>query len=109
MEASEIAVDYEWETGRLIVETLRAAGRSSEESPAVLVRSHGPFAWARTAQGAVEIAIALELVATMALQTVVIEAKADEIADALQARHFDRKHGPSAYYGQPTDDVGSLR
>ena len=96
----EIAGDYEWETGRVIVETLAVAGRSAVEAPAVLVGSHGPFAWGASPEAAVEVAIALEAVALMAYQTLVIEASASEIGEDLLARHFDRKHGAAAYYGQ---------
>jgi len=101
----EIAGDYEWETGRVIVEALRSAGRTATESPAVLVASHGPFAWGRSPALAVENALALEVVAAMAFRTLLIEAATAEIDPALLSRHFDRKHGRSAYYGQAeTDD-----
>ena len=100
LRADEIAGDYERETGRVIVETLADAGRSPIDAPAVLVGSHGPFAWGSSPEAAVEVAIALEAVAAMAYQTLVIEASASEIGDDLLARHFDRKHGVGAYYGQ---------
>jgi L-ribulose-5-phosphate 4-epimerase len=100
LQPDEIAADYEWETGRVIVETLAMAGRSSIEAPAVLVASHGPFAWGSSPESAVETAIALEAVADMAFRTLLIEASVAEIGDELLARHFDRKHGAGAYYGQ---------
>jgi L-ribulose-5-phosphate 4-epimerase len=100
LRSDEIAGDYEWETGRVIVETLADAGRSAVEAPAVLVGSHGPFAWGDSPEAAVDVAIALEAVAVMAFQTLVIEASASEIGEDLLARHFDRKHGAGAYYGQ---------
>ena len=96
----EIAGDYEAETGRVIVETLLAAGRSPEDAPAVLVGSHGPFAWGPTPEAAVETAVALEAIAATAFRTLLINAATAAIPDALVARHFDRKHGSSAYYGQ---------
>jgi L-ribulose-5-phosphate 4-epimerase len=96
----EIAGDYEWQTGQVIVETLATAGRSAVESPAVLVASHGPFAWGSSPEAAVETAIALEAVADMAFRTLMIEASVVEIGEDLLARHFDRKHGAGAYYGQ---------
>jgi L-ribulose-5-phosphate 4-epimerase len=96
----ELGDAYEEDTGRVIVETLERAGRSAVEAPAVLVASHGPFAWGRTATAAVEAAIALEAVAAMAFRTLVIEASTSEIGTELLARHFDRKHGAGAYYGQ---------
>lgn len=94
----ELGDAYEEDTGHVIVETL--AGRSPIEAPAVLVASHGPFAWGPTATAAVETAIALEAIAAMAFRTLVIEASTSEIGDELLARHFDRKHGARAYYGQ---------
>jgi L-ribulose-5-phosphate 4-epimerase len=100
LEPPEIDGDYELETGRVIAATVRDLGRSALDCPAVLVRSHGPFAWGMTPAAAVETAVALEAVAAMAFQTLVIEAAAPEIGHELLARHFDRKHGPSAYYGQ---------
>jgi L-ribulose-5-phosphate 4-epimerase len=105
--ADEIAGDYEWETGRVIVETLRSARRTAVESPAVLVASHGPFAWGGSPAVAVDNAVALEVVAAMAFRTLQIEAAASEIKPALLARHFDRKHGRGAYYGQPGPDDAS--
>jgi L-ribulose-5-phosphate 4-epimerase len=101
LDAAEIGGDYEWETGRLIAETLRTSGRSAEDSPAVLVRSHGPFAWGPSPEAAVDAAIALEAIAEIAFRTLAIEAASDEIGGDLLRRHFDRKHGPGAYYGQP--------
>jgi L-ribulose-5-phosphate 4-epimerase len=97
----EITGEYEWETGRVIAETLAAEGRSPVDAPAVLVGSHGPFAWGASPEAAVETAIALEVVAAMAYQTMAIEANATEIGPELLTRHFDRKHGAHAYYGQP--------
>ena len=97
----EITGDYEWETGRVIAETLAAAERTPTDTPAVLVGSHGPFVWGPSPEAAVETAIALELVAVMASQTIAIEADVAEIGSDLLTRHFGRKHGATAYYGQP--------
>jgi L-ribulose-5-phosphate 4-epimerase len=69
--------------------------------PAALVASHGPFAWGASPAQAVENAIALEAVAEMALNTVMLESAATGIEDDLLQRHFLRKHGADAYYGQP--------
>ncbi len=101
LDPAEIAGDYEWETGRLIVASLAARGRTPVSSPGILVGGHGPFTWGASPEAAVETAIALEAIAAIAFRTLLIDAAASEISDALLARHFDRKHGPTAYYGQP--------
>ena len=98
--ASEVAGDYEAETGAVIVETLERLGLSAAEMPAVLVASHGPFTWGRDAGEAAENATALEAVAGMAVQTLALNPEAEPMADYLLERHFRRKHGPGAYYGQ---------
>jgi L-ribulose-5-phosphate 4-epimerase len=104
----EIDGEYEWETGRVIVETMGEHSRTPEDSPAVLVRAHGPFAWGPTPSGAVEAAVALETIATIAWRTLGIDPSAPAMPVALLNRHFDRKHGPTAYYGQPPP-AGSRR
>lgn len=98
--ASEVAGDYEAETGAVIVETLERLGLGAAEMPAVLVASHGPFTWGRDAGEAAENATALEAVAGMAVQTLALNPQAEPMAAYLLARHFRRKHGPGAYYGQ---------
>jgi len=103
MAAEEIAGDYEWETGRMIVMALTAAGRTAHDAAAVLVTGHGPFCWGPTPAAAVETAIALEAVAAMATRTLLIDPAVGELEPRLLARHFDRKHGPGAYYGQDED------
>ena len=92
--AEEIAGDYEAETGAVIVETLAALGLEPLEMPAVLVASHGPFAWGADTAEAVENAVALEAVAAAALRTEQLRAGAGPIAEELLLRHFSRKHGP---------------
>lgn len=76
------------------------AGADPAGTPAVLVAAHGPFVWGAEPQEAVENAIILEEIARMALQTLAINPKAERLPRALHDRHFSRKHGPSAYYGQ---------
>jgi L-ribulose-5-phosphate 4-epimerase len=98
----EIDGEYEWETGRVIAETLRDQGRTAEDSPAVLVRGHGPFTWGTSPAAAVEAAVALEAIATIAWRTLAIDPDAVALGDGLLKRHFDRKHGSTAYYGQVT-------
>jgi len=94
----EIDQGYEAATGRAIVETL--AGRSAEEVPAVLVRGHGPFCWATDPPKAVENAVTLEEVARLAYLTSALDPGIGPLADAIRDVHFQRKHGPHAYYGQ---------
>lgn len=98
----EIGGNYEHETGALIVETLRELGLTPLAMPATLVASHGPFVWGSDGQSAVANAIALEMVAVAAYQTMGLCEDAAEISAPLLARHFDRKHGTGAYYGQPS-------
>ncbi len=97
---SELGATYEADTGAVIIETLDMLGLAPLEMPAVLVRSHGPFTWGADAGEAVANAIALEAVAAMAERTLALEAAAATIDEALLERHFARKHGPAAYYGQ---------
>lgn len=99
MTPEEVAGEYEWETGKVIVE--RFAGLNPLDVPAVLVRNHGPFAWGPSAAKAVETALALEIVADMALKTLSLNPSAAPAPAHLLQKHFFRKHGASAYYGQP--------
>ena len=97
MTSAEIAGDYEAETGNVIVETFR--GKDPMEVPAVLVNSHGPFTWGKNATKAVENSVILEEVAMMAWHTVHMNPGVSfqqELAD----KHYFRKHGANAYYGQ---------
>jgi L-ribulose-5-phosphate 4-epimerase len=98
--AAEIGGAYEANTGQVIVEALESRHLAPLEMPAALVRSHGPFAWGTDAQAAVENAIALEAVAKLAARTLALRPEAPEIDPVLLRRHFRRKHGPGAYYGQ---------
>jgi len=104
--SDEIGGHYERETGEVIAETIATLGLKSLEMTAVLVASHGPFTWGRDPADAVANAIALEAVAAMAHRTFALSAAVEAIDDALLRRHFDRKHGSGAYYGQ-ADDVHS--
>jgi L-ribulose-5-phosphate 4-epimerase len=90
--------EYERLTGAVIVEALD--GRDPLEVPAALVASHGAFTWGTSAAEAVEHAAALEEIAHVALNAVLLEANLEPVPDALLERHFRRKHGPTAYYGQ---------
>jgi L-ribulose-5-phosphate 4-epimerase len=99
--ADEVQGDYEERTGDVIVETFESRALDPLETPAALVTSHGPFAWGVDVAQAVENALALETVAELALYTLVLQSEASVLDDALLERHFSRKHGPDAYYGQP--------
>lgn len=94
----EIRDDYEANTGHAIVR--RFEGMSPLSMPAVLVAGHAPFAWGLDAADAAHNAVLLEEVARMALETLTLNPHAEPIAPALLDKHFFRKHGPGAYYGQ---------
>jgi len=95
---TEIKGEYEHTTGRVIVECV--GRRDPLDSPAVLVASHGPFAWGATPREAVENADVLEQIARMASETLRIAPRARSMQPLLLDKHFLRKHGPGAYYGQ---------
>ena len=86
-------------TGRVIRETFEQLDPAA--MPAVLVWRHAPFCWGPAAAKAVENAVALELCARLAFLTLQLEPARRSIEDPLLHRHFHRKHGPAAYYGQP--------
>ncbi len=94
----EIKWDYEGNTGRLIVERFRRLDPT--QHPAVLVASHGPFTWGRGVQDAVHNAVVLEFVARLASESLRINSKLKPMQPVLLNKHFLRKHGPKAYYGQ---------
>jgi L-ribulose-5-phosphate 4-epimerase len=99
----EIEGDYEAHTGEVIVELFRAAGLDPLDNPAAIVASHGPFTWGIDVAHAVENAIALEAVAASAFRATQLRPDIRAISEDLRMRHFRRKHGPHAYYGQPAD------
>jgi L-ribulose-5-phosphate 4-epimerase len=98
LSAEEVAAGYEAATGTAIIAIV--AGRSPRAVPAVLVSGHGPFCWGGTPLEAVEVAVTLETVAKMAWLTVGLEPAVRPLRDHIVERHYTRKHGPSAYYGQ---------
>lgn len=100
MTEEEVRTAYEHNTGVVIAECFRERGIDPAEVPGVLVAGHGPFAWGATVGAAVENAIVLESVARMALQTYLINPGARPIDRVLLDKHFLRKHGAGAYYGQ---------
>lgn len=92
----EIAEMYEWNTGKVIVETVTDA----DAIPAILVKNHGVFTWGATPEKAVENAVTLEEVAKMATVTESLNPKTPRIKQTLLDKHYLRKHGKNAYYGQ---------
>ncbi len=96
----EINEDYEGNTGRVILETFRERGLEPAHIPAVICRSHGPFAWGKDPAQAVYHGAVLEEVARMALLTRQVDPLAAPAPACILEKHFLRKHGPGAYYGQ---------
>lgn len=106
MTREEVQGRYEVNTGRVIAETFRDKDPSAV--PAALVHSHGPFAWGADAMEALHNAVVLEEVAFMNYHTLVLEPEIPPIARALLERHYSRKHGADAYYGQAGDPQEEL-
>ncbi len=98
MKQSEIEADYERNTGCIIVR--RFGNLDPAAIPAVLVHGHGPFCWGPSAAAAAEVAVLLEEIARIAYYTATLNHAAVPISKSLHDRHFLRKHGPAAYYGQ---------
>jgi len=94
----EITEDYEGNTGVVIVE--RFENLDPMAMPGVLVASHAPFAWGKSAADSVKNAVALEAVADMALSTLALSPNQPPVEQWLLDKHYFRKHGPGAYYGQ---------
>jgi L-ribulose-5-phosphate 4-epimerase len=100
MRRDEVEGDYEKNTGLVIVERFRSAGIDPAGVQAVLVASHGPFAWGADAFAAVEHARILEYVARLDWRVRCVAPECPPADRFLVDRHFQRKHGPKAYYGQ---------
>lgn len=98
MNAQEIQGEYEKETGNVIIETFEE--KSPDEIPAVLVHSHGPFTWGTDPHNAVHNAVVLEELAFMAFHTEAITPGKEPMQQELLDKHYLRKHGENAYYGQ---------
>lgn len=96
----EIEAGYEANTGRLIVEEFIRRCKEPMAVPAVLCKNHGPFTWGKDAKDAVHNAVVLEEVAKMAYRAEVINPRVDPAPQELQDKHYYRKHGANAYYGQ---------
>lgn len=94
----EVENEYEYNTGVVIAQSF--ADKDCNAVPAALVKNHGPFTWGATPEKAVENAVTLEAVAKMAIQTEAINGKAQTVDKYLLDKHYFRKHGKNAYYGQ---------
>ena len=100
MTAQEIAQDYEHNTGEVIIETFRTRNISPMAIPAVLINAHGPFAWGSNAENAVHNAVVLEEVAYMGIFSRQLTPGIRDMQQVLLDKHYLRKHGVNAYYGQ---------
>ena len=100
MKREEIAGDYEHETGEVIIETFTQRDIDPMQVPAVLVHSHGPFAWGKDAADAVHNAVVLEECAYMGIFSRQLTPGISAMQQSLLDKHYLRKHGANAYYGQ---------
>ena len=98
--AEEVEEDYERNTGKVIIETFTERGLDPKAVPGVICRNHGPFTWGKDAAQAVYHAVVLEEVAKMAMYTITIDPNTPSAPQHVQDKHYMRKHGPNAYYGQ---------
>lgn len=96
---NEVECAYEFYTGKVIVETIDKLGIDPMTVPGIIVRNHGPFAWGRSPQNAVFNAVVLEKVAEMDIKTLILNPKAT-MEKYILDKHYARKHGANAYYGQ---------
>ena len=103
MTPEEVKEDYELQTGRIIAETFEKNNINYEYCPGCLVAYHGPFVWGNSVKDALENAVILEEIAKMNLLTL-LAGEASRIPDYLLDKHFLRKHGKDAYYGQGKQD-----
>lgn len=100
MTPEEIGGEYELNTGKVIVEEFKKRNIDPNQMPAVLVHSHGPFTWGKDAFDAVHNSVVLDVLAEMALKTYTINRNVESMQQELLDKHYLRKHGPGAYYGQ---------
>jgi len=97
---AEIQAGYELNTGVVIEECFTQRGMTADDIPGVLVRGHAPFTWGQTPRKALENSIALEACAQMAFEMLLLNPQSQPLPDVVLNKHFHRKHGPGAYYGQ---------
>lgn len=95
----EVESDYETNTGKVIIETIEKRKIDPEAVPGIIVKNHGPFAWGKSPENAVYNAVVMEKVAEMDLKTLMLNPNA-EMKQYVLDKHYMRKHGPNAYYGQ---------
>ena len=100
IEKKEIEIDYEKNTGLIIIETLNKLKTNPFKCPGILVNSHGVFTWGKSPQDSVKKAEAIEIIAKMALHSLIINPDIKPINKNLHNKHFFRKHGDNKYYGQ---------
>ena len=100
MKREEIEGSYEYETARVIIETFAEREINPAHIPAVVVSGHGPFTWGKDAHEALHNAVVLEEVAKLAYRALSLSPDKGPIQEELLTKHFQRKHGPKAYYGQ---------
>lgn len=100
MTDDEIKNNYELNTGKVVVEEFEKRHIDPNQMPGVLVHSHGPFTWGKDSFDAVHNSVVLDTLAKMALKTITINGDVDSMQKELLDKHFLRKHGPGAYYGQ---------
>lgn len=98
----EINEAYEYNTGVVIVETI--GDKDVMAVPGIVVKNHGPFAWGKTAAGSVYNAVVLDKVAEMAYKTMTLNPRVPRVSQYLLDKHYFRKHGANAYYGQGSED-----
>jgi L-ribulose-5-phosphate 4-epimerase len=98
LSAEEVEAGYERETGKVIVE--RFSDLHAEDTPGVLVAGHAPFAWGKNSADAVQNSLILERIAQMALGSLQLNPDISALPAYIQQKHYQRKHGPEAYYGQ---------
>jgi L-ribulose-5-phosphate 4-epimerase len=100
--AEEIDEAYELNTGKVIIETI--GDKDPLEIPGIVVKNHGPFAWGKTPAGSVYNAVVLDKVAEMAYYTMTLNPGVERVSQYLLDKHYFRKHGANAYYGQGSED-----
>ena len=96
----EITVDYEISCGKVIIEKIEDLKSSVSDCPGILLNRHGPFVWGANIEEAFRNAKLLEYIAELALKTYSLKTELSPLAETLHLKHFSRKHGSKAYYGQ---------